>query len=93
MLRAEPALRACAREGWGALVSLGLSVSPGGEVRHAEVQGALSGSATGRCLEAELRKLRFPPTSAAADKTFFWSLQLPDAAAAPGQPRGRRIGS
>lgn len=82
--RAEPGLRACVREGWGTNATLGLSVSPAGQVRRAEVTGPVAGTETGRCIEGKLRALRFPPSQQGADKQLFWSLHLPEPGAGPG---------
>lgn len=95
LMRAEPGLRACVREGWGTDATLGLSVSPAGQVRRAEVAGPVAGTETGTCIEGKLRALRFPPSQQGADKQLFWSFHLPEPgagreAATRGKPRSDR---
>lgn len=77
MLRAEPDLASCIREGWGSDVSLGVTVTPTGEVRSAEVLGPLGSSPTGQCLVQRLQKMRFPASLSGKSKPFFWPYHIP----------------
>jgi hypothetical protein len=78
MLSSESGWKSCVKDAFGSNLSIGIVVGSNGLVQKADILGPLSQSATGRCITAEIRKLRFPSfTEGGATKQFFWSYLIP----------------